>query len=78
MNYNKLKGKEFSHYENFDEFYSELLQKVRNNWNPIGNQILGLDKSKVSRIFKEQQKDADTLFRMAALMQINIMFGIIN
>ena len=61
---------------NYDEFYDIILQKVRNNWNRYGNQILGLSDSKVSRIFNSKQKDVETLFKMAALMQIKLEFKI--
>lgn len=58
----------------FNEFYSEVLQKVKKNWKRTGNSILGLSDAKVSRLFTGKQKDFETLLKMAGLMQIKIEF----
>ncbi len=58
----------------FDDFYCQLLQIVKDNWKRIGNEILGLSDSKVSRLFSGKQKDFETLIKMSEFMRIDFVF----
>jgi len=72
--YSNEPPKYFAVSANYNDFYNQLLQKVQNNWNRIGNDILGLSDSKVSRLLSGKQKDFGTLVMMAEFIGIELIF----
>ena len=73
--YNPLYKKDFAEFANYNDFYEALLQKVKIKWNRMGNDILNLSDSKVSRLFSGKQKDIEILIMMAEFMQMKFIFN---
>lgn len=64
----------FAKTANFETFYSTVLQKVKKNWNKIGNELIGISDAKMYRLFNRTQDDFETLLKMAEFIQIRFEF----
>lgn len=58
----------------YDSFYEQLLQLVKDNWNKIGNDLVGISEAKMYRMFSGKQKDFETLMLMAEFMKVSFWF----
>lgn len=74
MIYYKEGAKSLAESTNFDEFYLQVLQIVKDNWDRKGNRLIGISDDKMYRLFSGKGKDADTIFKMAEFMQISLKF----
>jgi hypothetical protein len=64
----------FAKSANFDTFYSQVLQTVKKNWKRTGNELIGIDDSKMSRLLSGKQRDFETLVAMAEFMKLSFDF----
>jgi hypothetical protein len=58
----------------YDTFYLQVLQIVKDNWKRTGNELLGLSDSKVSRLLSGKQKDFKALVKMCEFMKLDFSF----
>jgi len=60
----------------YDLFHYALLQKIQQQWDKTGNDIIGISNDKMYRIFSGKQKDLQTLFDMAEFMEWHLTINL--